>query len=98
MPRRKITKSGTCYALVCFDEEGVERIDDRDAPGGRFSERVIEEVRAHPPTDIFMFSHGWKGDVMAAVGQYDDWIGALVKQQADRARWKRARAGSYRFS
>ena len=63
MPWHKIPNTDTCYALVCFDEDGAERSDDRDAPGGHFSAKVIEEVRAHPPTDIFMFSHGWKGDV-----------------------------------
>jgi hypothetical protein len=94
MPRHKIPDTDTCYALVCFDENGAERTDDRDAPGGRFSEKVIEEVRAHPPTDIFVFSHGWKGDVAAAVGQYDDWIGELVNQQADRARME-ARSGGF---
>ena len=77
MPWHKIPNTDTCYALVCFDEDGAERSDDRDALGRRFSEKVIEQVRANPPTDIFMFSHGWKGDVHAAVGQYDKWIGAL---------------------
>ena len=86
MPRRKIPKTDTCYALVCFDEDGAERGDDRDAPGGRFSEKLIEEVRADLPTDIFVFSHGWKGDVEGAVAQYDEWISALVNLQHDRAR------------
>jgi hypothetical protein len=94
MPQRKIPNTDVAYALVCFDANGMERADDRDAPGGRFSERVIEGVRAHPPTDIFMFSHGWKGDVEAAVGQYDDWIGALVNQEADRLRMQ-ARPGGF---
>lgn len=85
MPRRRVSKSDIFYDLVCFDEDGAERSDDRDAPDGRFSEKVIEEVRANPPTDIFMFSHGWKGDVRGAVVQYDKWIGALINQQADRA-------------
>jgi hypothetical protein len=86
MPRHTIPNTETSYALVCFDEDGAERSDDRDAPGGRFSEKVIEEVRQNPPTDIFAFSHGWKGDVLGAVDQYDKWIGALVNEQADRAR------------
>lgn len=94
MPWRNLPNTDTCYALVCFDEDGAERSDDRDAPGGRFSEKVIEEVRAHPPTDIFMFSHGWKGDVESAVGQYDNWIGALVGQQADHTRME-ARPGGF---
>jgi hypothetical protein len=94
MPQHKISNTDVSYALVCFDENGIERADDRDAPGGRFSEKVIEEVRVHPPTDIFMFSHGWKGDIEAAVSQYDDWIGALIKQEGDRVRMQ-ARSGGF---
>lgn len=94
MPWRKIANADTSYALVCFNEEGAERSDDRDAPGGRFSEKVIEEVRVNPTTDVFMSSHGWKGDIEAAVAQYDNWIGALVNQQADIARME-ARAGGF---
>jgi hypothetical protein len=94
MPRRRLPNTEISYALVSFDEDGAERTDDRDAPGGCFSEKVIDEIRAHPPTDIFMFSHGWKGDVAAAVSQYDDWIGALVNQQADRARMQ-SRPGGF---
>jgi len=94
MPRHKISNSDTSYALVCFDEDGVERSDDRDAPGGRFSEKVIEEVGARPITDIFIFGHGWKGDAQAAVAQYDNWIRALVNQQTD---WARMQAQSGGF-
>jgi len=93
MPWRKIPNTDIRYALVCFDESGTERSDDRDAPGGHFSEKVIDEVRAHPPTDVFLFSHGWKGDVEAAVDQYDRWIGALVTRKADRAQMEARRPG-----
>jgi hypothetical protein len=34
--------AGSSYALVCFDEDGVEQSDDRDAPGGRFNSDVGE--------------------------------------------------------
>jgi hypothetical protein len=94
MPHHTIPHTETSYALVCFDEDGAERSDDRDAPGERFSQKVIEEARQHPPTDIFLFSHGWKGDVLAAVDQYDKWIGALVNEQPDRARME-ARPGGF---
>lgn len=93
MPWRTIPSTQTRYALVCFDEAGAERSDDHDAPGGRFSGTVLDEVRAHPPTDVFLFSHGWKGDVEAAVDQYDRWIGALVSRQADRAFMQTRRPG-----
>src|SRR6516165_4181151 len=93
MPRHKISNTDVSYALVSFDEDGVERTDDRDAPGQRFSEKVIQEFRAHPPTDIFMFCHGWKGDAVAAVAQYDAWIRALLNQQSDRASMQARRGG-----
>ena len=34
---------------------------------------------------MFLTSHGWKGDVPAAIEQYDAWIGAMLKVEADRA-------------
>jgi hypothetical protein len=46
---------------VCFDENGMERTDDRDVPGGRFSDKVIAALAAEPKTDLFLFSHGWTG-------------------------------------
>ena len=93
MPWRNIPSTKSSYAMVCFDESGCERTDDRDAPGCHFSEKLIDEVRAHPLTDIFLFSHGWKGDVEAAVDQYDRWIGGLVSRDADRERMEAQRPG-----
>jgi hypothetical protein len=83
MSYRTIPGMSAKYALINFDKDGKERTDD--AVGGRFSERLIEQARADKPTDIFLFSHGWKGDVGAAVDQYDRWIGAMLKREADRA-------------
>jgi hypothetical protein len=82
MSHRTIPGMSTQYALINFDKDGNERTDD--AAGGRFSERLIEQARTEKPTDIFLFSHGWKGDVGAAVDQYDRWIGAMWKLEADR--------------
>jgi hypothetical protein len=42
-------------------------------------------VRDQPITDVFVISHGWKGDVAAAISQYDKWIGAMAGCTADRA-------------
>lgn len=81
------------YALVSFDADGAERGDDPDAPGGRFSERVVAELEGDPRTDVFLFSHGWKGDLPAAVDQYDRWIGALAGSASDAARVRAARPG-----
>ena len=33
MPWRKVTNTDIRYALICFDENGAERRDDRDALG-----------------------------------------------------------------
>jgi hypothetical protein len=62
----------------------VERTDDPE--GGVFSRRLVEQVATDRPSDIFLFSHGWKGDVPAAVDQYNRWIGALWRLDADRNR------------
>jgi len=84
MPFRTIAEVGLEYALISFDEEGRERTDDPD--GGVFSKRILEKVRAEKPTNIFLFSHGWKGDIGGAIEQYDRWIGAMWKLEADKAR------------
>ena len=34
---------------------------------------------------VFFLSHGWKGDVPAAIDQYDRWIGEMARSAADRA-------------
>jgi hypothetical protein len=67
------------YSLVCFDADGVERA----ATGGVTSASLLAADPA--PTDIFFEIHGWKGDVPAAIDQYDRWFGALKAREADRA-------------
>lgn len=52
--------------------------------GGRFSDALVQKAVAEKPNNIFLFSHGWKGDFDAAVDQYDRWIGAMWKNQKDR--------------
>lgn len=83
MPYRKIEPRGTPYALVCYGADGFERMDDAD---GMMSERVLADVKGTPVTDVFFFCHGWKGDVPAAVEQYDRWIGAVAARSLDLAR------------
>jgi hypothetical protein len=72
MPIQKIPGLDISYALISFDDNGRERTDDPD--GGLFSRKVQEQVRQTQPTDIFLFSHGWKGDVPRAIEQYDEWV------------------------
>ena len=45
---------------------------------GREHGRILGELASEPYTDVFLISHGWMGDVPAAVGQYDRWIGAMA--------------------
>jgi len=72
--------SDKMYYLVAFDEKGRERTDD---PDGLMSRKVLADLEIQPVTDIFIFCHGWKGDIPAAREQYNRWIGALVSCTAD---------------
>jgi hypothetical protein len=77
------TISGTTlrFGLIAYDTDGNERPE----ADGIFSQTVIHDIAAQGVTNVFFFSHGWKGDVPAAIDQYDRWIGAMVKS-ADLAR------------
>ena len=84
MPVRTISGTDLTYALVIFDEKG----DERPEPDGTLlSETLAQRVAdpARPVTDVFFSSHGWQGDVPAAISQFDRWIAAMAAQQADRA-------------
>lgn len=82
MPFRTIPNLGARYALISFDQDGRERTDD--PAGGVFSKTLVDEAANDKPTNIFLFSHGWKGDFNAAVDQYDRWIGAMWRMESDR--------------
>jgi hypothetical protein len=43
------------------------------------------EDAASPVTDLFFTSHGWMGDVPAAIDQYDKWVATMATLQSDRA-------------
>ncbi|MBY0508471.1 MAG: hypothetical protein K2X03_31460 [Bryobacteraceae bacterium] len=82
MPYLPIPGTTEQYALLRFDASGQERPE-----GDRlFSQVLLERARAEKPTNIFFFSHGWKGDLPAAVDQYNRWIGAMARLKADRER------------
>jgi hypothetical protein len=76
------------YGLIAYDGDGNERLE----AGERFSGELLEVAATEPITNVFFFSHGWKGDVPAAIEQYDSWIGALMAS-ADVARAEKAFAG-----
>src|SRR5262249_45388284 len=58
---------------------------ERAEAAGRTSERLIEKTKTEAITDIFLFCHGWKGDLPAAKEQYEKWIKAFATS-SDRAR------------
>src|SRR6185369_9708541 len=70
--------------------QGNERADDSD---GLMSEVVGNALRSEPITDVFILSHGWKGDLTAAIDQYDRWIKAMAQQEADLFRMRQQRPG-----
>lgn len=92
MPTRETPRHKLPYYLLCVDESGEER---READGTLLSRRIVDAVGATNPrvTDVFVMSHGWKGDVPAAIEQYDRWSDAMADCEDDRARARVARPG-----
>ena len=77
------------YHLLAFDAAGRERTGEAVSS----SRAVAEELANEPVTDVFLMSHGWKGDVPAARDQYRRWIGAMAACDADLARMRQVRPG-----
>jgi hypothetical protein len=92
MPIRKIPSSDSWYYLLVFDENGKER---REPDGTLMSEKVRQYVANAAPrvTDVFFMSHGWKGDVPAAIEQYDKWVVTMATLQSDRDASRQQRYG-----
>ena len=88
MPIVQIPEESLSYYLIAFDKDGRERLDD---PGGLMSERLPNAIAETRITDIFMVSHGWKGDLPAAREQYGRWIGAMLACKADREQFQEKR-------
>ena len=86
MPFRQSPSTHTPYSIIAFDKNGTERKDDPDGSNGVMSQRVLVELAQAGPTDIFLFSHGWMGDLAAAADQYNRWIDAMSRLSADAAR------------
>jgi hypothetical protein len=77
------------YFLIAYDKNGEER----DDPDGMMSEQILDAIANESYTDVFLLSHGWKGDVDAAKDQYDGWLAVIAAQKADIERMKQARPG-----
>ncbi|MBM3783569.1 MAG: hypothetical protein FJW30_04370 [Acidobacteria bacterium] len=84
MPFRTIPGTAVRYGLLSYGADGRERTDD---PDGLMTRQLLDVLAAEPITNVFLFSHGWMGDVPAAVRQYDLWIGALARH---RTNWEAA--------
>jgi hypothetical protein len=86
MPIRKVPGFEDLeYLLICYDANGRERLEDTPRKSALLSTDAVTAVCDDPVTDIFLMSHGWKGDVPAAITQYDAWIGAMASCATDRA-------------
>jgi hypothetical protein len=85
MPFKTIPTTNVTYALIAFDGDGQERADDPHGVSGRMSQRILRDAAADRPSHVFFFSHGWKGDVPAAIDQYNRWIKAMTDLTADAA-------------
>jgi hypothetical protein len=92
MPIRRVPGTDVDYLLISYDAEGRERAEP---DGTILSHTAVQRVAdpAYGITDVFFTSHGWKGDVKAAIEQYDKWIGAMVALEADRVYARERRAG-----
>jgi len=94
MPVQQVPGSDLTYHLISYDKNGRERADD---PSGVMSTLAATVVRDQPITDVFVISHGWKGDVGAAISQYDKWIGAMAGCTGDRAAMNLCATASHPF-
>jgi pimeloyl-ACP methyl ester carboxylesterase len=92
MSLEEVPGTGLHFHLVVFDADGRER-SDADGPRSR---AVIDAVATEPISDVFLFSHGWKGDVPAARRQYRDWIRTMAGCTSDIERAGTAWRGAFR--
>jgi hypothetical protein len=81
VPIEQVPNTDLSYYVVSYDKHSRERDDD---PDGVMSERVARAIANEGITDVFIMSHGWKGDIPAAREQYVRWIGAMAGCTADR--------------
>lgn len=92
MVMRTIPNTDQQYYMVSFDKDGCERADstgalDSDALVTRLCKDTAEI------TDVFFLAHGWKGDVPAAIAQYDEWLGAMHALPGGRERAEQRTGG-----
>ena len=79
------------YYLISFDKDGNER-PEHDS-GEPTSQEVLKTLSQEEITDIFLISHGWRGDIPAAKNQYQRWIKAMADNPADIQKMNELRTG-----
>ena len=82
MPLRHVDEANLDYFLVLFDRDGNERPEQDESLLSKTLYQAIQDG----VTDVFISSHGWKGDIPAAISQYVSWIGTMAAQARDRDR------------
>jgi hypothetical protein len=83
MPIEHVPDTPLTYYLIAFDKNGLERAEP---DGSSLSQRLVGDLAGQAVTDVFLLSHGWKGDVPAAREQYNKWIAAMMTCPDDIAR------------
>jgi hypothetical protein len=89
MPIETAPGTSLKYYLITFDKNGKEY----DEAGERLSQQILDVLAHEPITDVFLFSHGWMGDIPAARKQYNNWVKAMAANQTDIERMQQARPG-----
>lgn len=90
MPVEQVAGANLTYYLIALDAAGNERAE---ADGEFISQHVVEQVtrQDNPITDVFLASHGWRGDMPAAREQYTRWISAMSACESDLRRLRAVR-------
>jgi hypothetical protein len=88
MPIESVPETSLKYYLINFDAVGNER---KESDGSLLSQTLLDSLAKESFSDVFIFSHGWLGDIPAARSQYNRWIQAMAKNTADIDKLKQIR-------
>jgi hypothetical protein len=88
MPIELVPETSLQYYLISFDAAGNER---KESDGSLLSQTLLDTLAKESFSDVFIFSHGWLGDIPAARSQYNRWILAMAKNTADIEKLKQIR-------
>ena len=95
MPIEKVDNTELTYYLISFDAAGRPRARQKSRQLSDASAALIHDGQV---TDVFLLSHGWKGDVPAAIDQYYRWIEAMAAPRPTAQRFASAARLSRRCS